>query len=133
VVRVKKTGEATTVVHVHYDEQDQRRYVEVHAYPVRNESGTIVHVIEYAVDITERKRSGGSAREAHSRAAKRANPGRIVDRSAANLLALQEDPEWRWRLGGARALYFAPHQRRFLPRDLSRLRGQTLSRPRQRP
>ncbi len=57
VEKVLESGKPTTVEHVHTDERGRKRFVEVHAYPVRDESGRIVSVAQYCVDVTERKRS----------------------------------------------------------------------------
>ena len=52
---VKKTGKPATVEHIHYDADGHARNVEVHAHPVFDGSGEVVQVIEYCVDITERR------------------------------------------------------------------------------
>ncbi|MHC4371867.1 MAG: PAS domain-containing protein, partial [Planctomycetota bacterium] len=54
---IKRTGEPTVVEHVHYDENGKARYVEVHAYPILDDQGKLSEVIEYCLDITERKRA----------------------------------------------------------------------------
>jgi len=54
--QVKKTGQPVTVEHVHYDKDGNARNVEVHAYPIFDEEGTVVRMIEYMLDITERKK-----------------------------------------------------------------------------
>ncbi len=41
--------------HIHQDAEGNRRYVEVHGYPVFGEDGSVVQMIEYPLDITERK------------------------------------------------------------------------------
>ncbi|MHC4212805.1 MAG: PAS domain S-box protein [Planctomycetota bacterium] len=56
VEEVKKTKEAVTVEHIHLDDEDRERIVEVHAHPVFDNQGNVVQVIEYSLDITERKR-----------------------------------------------------------------------------
>jgi len=52
---IKKTGEALTVEHVHYDMDGNPRNVEVHAYPLHDAAGDISQIIEYCINITERK------------------------------------------------------------------------------
>ncbi|MEJ2738149.1 MAG: PAS domain-containing protein, partial [Anaerolineae bacterium] len=54
---IKRTREPLTVEHVHYDAQGQARIVEVHAYPLLDEDGNVARVIEYTLDITERKQT----------------------------------------------------------------------------
>jgi diguanylate cyclase (GGDEF)-like protein/PAS domain S-box-containing protein len=53
---VIKTGKAAVVEHIHYDKDGKEQYVEVSGFPVFDEKGKIVQMIEYVVDITERKR-----------------------------------------------------------------------------
>ncbi len=57
VEEVKKTKEAVTVEHIHLDDEDRERIVEVHAHPVVDSQGNVVQVIEYSLDITERKQA----------------------------------------------------------------------------
>ncbi|MBI4962369.1 MAG: PAS domain S-box protein [Desulfomonile tiedjei] len=52
---VKKTGKPATVEHVHYNGNGEAKNVELHAYPVFDGTGEVTHVIEYAIDITERR------------------------------------------------------------------------------
>ncbi len=54
---VKKTGKPAVVEHVHYDEAGNMRDMEVHCYPIFDGGGNVVQVIEYSLDITERKRT----------------------------------------------------------------------------
>lgn len=54
---VKRTGEPVTVEHVHYDEAGNPRHVEVHGYPIFGPAGNVVQVIEYTLDVTERRHS----------------------------------------------------------------------------
>jgi len=55
LVQVKKTGKPTMVEHIHFDENDEPRYVEVHGYPVFDDDGNVIQMIEYSLDITARK------------------------------------------------------------------------------
>ena len=52
---IKKTGRSVTVEHVHYDNNGNPRYIELHSHPVFDDRGNISDVIEYFIDITERK------------------------------------------------------------------------------
>jgi signal transduction histidine kinase len=45
------------VVHTHYTPDGSTRYVEVHGYPIFNEEGNMDQMIEYTLDVTERKRA----------------------------------------------------------------------------
>ena len=53
---VKKTKKPFTVEHIHYDINGNPRDMEVHAYPIFDAKGNIVQMIEYSLDITERKK-----------------------------------------------------------------------------
>ncbi|KJJ85128.1 PAS/PAC and GAF sensor-containing diguanylate cyclase/phosphodiesterase [Candidatus Omnitrophus magneticus] len=53
---ILKTKQHVAVSHVHYDVNGKPRNMEVHAYPIFDENGKITHMIEYSIDITERKK-----------------------------------------------------------------------------
>ncbi len=52
---IKRTGEPVAVEHIHRDAEGNRRFVEVHGYPIFDSEGTLVKMIEYSLDITDRK------------------------------------------------------------------------------
>lgn len=52
---VKKTKTPFVVEHVHYNREGRPGYYEVHGYPVFDEQGEVVQMIEYSMDITRRK------------------------------------------------------------------------------
>jgi len=53
---VKRTKKPVTVEHLHFDINGNPRQVEVHAYPIFDAQGNVVQMIEYSLDISERKR-----------------------------------------------------------------------------
>jgi len=55
LVEVKASGRSFTVEHIHNDAAGDPRFVEVHGYPVFDDEGRLVQMIEYSLDITERK------------------------------------------------------------------------------
>ncbi len=55
LIEVKKTEQPTIMEHIHYDDSGNPIHVEVHGYPVFDGSGRIVSMIEYSLDITEKK------------------------------------------------------------------------------
>jgi signal transduction histidine kinase len=55
---VKKTKGPHTLEHIHTGSDGAERYFEIYAYPVLDKDGNVVQVIEYCVDVTERKRAG---------------------------------------------------------------------------
>ncbi|MCK4884796.1 PAS domain-containing sensor histidine kinase, partial [Candidatus Bathyarchaeota archaeon] len=51
---VKKTKKPAVTEHIHIDKNGNKRNVEIHAYPIFDNDGNIVQMIEYCLDITER-------------------------------------------------------------------------------
>jgi PAS domain S-box-containing protein len=54
---VKKTKCGVVTEHTHYDSEGNARDVEVHAHPVLNDNNEVTQMIEYSIDITERKKA----------------------------------------------------------------------------
>lgn len=50
-----ETGRAASAIHVHTDARKRKHYVEVRAFPLKDETGKVFQVIETHTDITERK------------------------------------------------------------------------------
>ncbi len=53
---VKKTKKPVIREHVHYDKDNNARYIEFRAHPIFDNKGNVVQMIESGLDITERKR-----------------------------------------------------------------------------
>ncbi len=53
---VKRTKKPATVEHIHFDNDGKRRKVEVHGYPLFDDKGDVVQMIEFIIDITEREK-----------------------------------------------------------------------------
>ncbi len=64
---LKSTGRPVTVEHVHHDKDGKSRYVEIHAYPIFGVDGTVTKMVEYAVDVTERRQMEESLRESEEK------------------------------------------------------------------
>jgi len=64
---VKKTKKSVVVEHIHYDRDGNARNVEVHCYPVLDTEGSVIQMIEYCLDITERKQAQETLRESEER------------------------------------------------------------------
>ena len=52
---VRETGKPTIVEHVLSDKSGNVRNMEIHAYPIADDTGRVIQLIEYCLDITERK------------------------------------------------------------------------------
>jgi signal transduction histidine kinase/PAS domain-containing protein len=67
IQEVKKTRKPIQVEHTHYDKNGILQNVEVHAYPILDSAGNVTEIIEYTLDITERKRVEQSMRESEEK------------------------------------------------------------------
>ncbi|MFH1112487.1 MAG: response regulator [Pseudomonadota bacterium] len=63
VMEVKKSNRPVMVEHVHYDGEGNQRVFEIHAYPLLDPAGTVTRVIEYALDVTDRKKAEDKLKE----------------------------------------------------------------------
>jgi len=54
---IKQTQKPTMVEHFHLDGNENERNIEVYAYPVFDREGRLIQMIEYGIDVTERKRA----------------------------------------------------------------------------
>lgn len=54
---VKEKKEPMIVEHIHTNGDGKEVYVEVHGYPIADQNNTITQMIEYQIDITERKKT----------------------------------------------------------------------------
>ncbi len=52
---IKNTKSPAVVEHIHVDAEGNPVQMEVHGYPILDEAGDVVQMIEYSLDITERK------------------------------------------------------------------------------
>ncbi|MHC4508816.1 MAG: PAS domain-containing sensor histidine kinase [Planctomycetota bacterium] len=64
---VKTTKKPVTVEHVHYDKDGNARTVEVHGFPVLDGDGNIVQMIEYCLDVTDRKEAEKALQQSERR------------------------------------------------------------------
>jgi PAS domain S-box-containing protein len=64
---IKKTEQAVTVEHLHYDRDGNPRYVEVHGYPIFDGQGNVSQIIESSLDITERKQAEEALKESEKK------------------------------------------------------------------
>ncbi|HER63259.1 MAG TPA: PAS domain-containing protein, partial [Desulfobacteraceae bacterium] len=57
MAHVLRTGKPIKVEHIHYNARGEQRFVEVSGYPVFDDRGEVVQMIEYSKDITEEKKA----------------------------------------------------------------------------
>ena len=61
---VKRTKKPVALEHIHYDKDGNARHFEIHAFPIFDDAGNVVQMIEYSLDITERKQAEQELRKA---------------------------------------------------------------------
>jgi two-component system sensor kinase len=67
VSEAEKIGSTATTIHIHFDKKGEQTFVEISAYPVKDEKGEIINFVYTYRDITERKRMEKSLQDtAHS-------------------------------------------------------------------
>jgi PAS domain S-box-containing protein len=86
VQEIRRTGKEVTVEHVHRGENGERRIYEVHGYPIRDREGTIVQVIEYNIDITERRKAEEKLQLSEQK-------NRIITSTARDAIIMVDDKE----------------------------------------
>ncbi len=64
---VKKSRKPVTLEHIHYDRDGRSRCIELNGYPIFDSDGKVIQMIEYGLDITERKRVEEKLRESEER------------------------------------------------------------------
>ena len=57
IEEIKATGRPTTVEHIHLDKNGNKRNIEIHAFPIFGSECNLSQIIEYSIDITERKKA----------------------------------------------------------------------------
>jgi PAS domain S-box-containing protein len=67
LTEVTKTRNPIRTEHLHYNAHGKPIYVEVHGYPVFNEKGSVRHIIEYSIDISDRKQAEKRIRESEEK------------------------------------------------------------------
>ncbi|MGD8466024.1 MAG: PAS domain S-box protein, partial [Anaerolineae bacterium] len=60
------TKEPAVAEHVHLTEDGRLQYVEVHGFPIIDSQGSVVQMIEYTLDITERKQAEEAVRKSET-------------------------------------------------------------------
>ncbi len=65
--KVKESWKPFVTEHTHYDKEGNPIIVEVHGFPILDKDGSLLHMIEYNMDITERELAGVSLRLSEER------------------------------------------------------------------
>jgi signal transduction histidine kinase len=55
VAEIRRNRQPVVVEHLHYDAEGQYRAFDVHAFPILDADGTVTDIIEYTLDVTDRK------------------------------------------------------------------------------
>jgi PAS domain S-box-containing protein len=67
LAELKKTKKPVVVEHIHYDGEGNFRTVEVYGYPIFDRRGDVAQMIEYCLDVTERKLAEQALRESEEK------------------------------------------------------------------
>ncbi len=62
---IKRTKKPLITEHIHFDRSGAPRHVEIHGYPIMNDDGEVTRIIEYILDISDRKRMEEDLLRAH--------------------------------------------------------------------
>ncbi|MHC4534374.1 MAG: PAS domain S-box protein [Planctomycetota bacterium] len=82
---IKKTGLPMVVEHVHYDQLGNARNVEVHGYPLCDDQGKVIKIIEYCHDVTERRQAEEALKESKEFSEK------VIETANAIIVVLDSD------------------------------------------
>jgi PAS domain S-box-containing protein len=67
IYEVQKTGKPTIVPHTHFDKKGNKIFVEVSAYPLKDEKGEIVQYVHLTRDVTERMQAEEALQESEEK------------------------------------------------------------------
>ena len=65
IIEIQRGGSSAIVEHVHHTPGGEEQIVEIHGYPIHDESGQLIQIIEYCIDITEKKETERALIEAN--------------------------------------------------------------------
>ncbi len=55
LAEVKKTKQSVILEHIQYDKEGKQKNIEIHGFPIFDNQGNVIKMIEYSLDITKRK------------------------------------------------------------------------------
>ncbi|HTZ11311.1 MAG TPA: ATP-binding protein [Candidatus Margulisiibacteriota bacterium] len=61
---VIRTGKSIVLEHIHFDQEGNSRNFEVHGDPILDKDGKVIQMVEYSIDITERKKAEAALMDA---------------------------------------------------------------------
>ncbi len=64
---IKTTKKPVMLEHIHYNKKGEKRFIEVYAYPLFDKKGNVKQIIEYNLDVTERKKIQNKLQESEER------------------------------------------------------------------
>lgn len=67
VLEVKKHKAQVTVIHKHKNKRGEIRSYEIHAYPILDSNGEVDKIIEYSLDITDRKKAEDALKQSEKK------------------------------------------------------------------
>jgi hemerythrin-like metal-binding protein len=102
--QVKRTKKPVIVEHIHFDKEGHPINVEVHGFPIFDAQGNVSKMIEYSLDITERKLAEKKLKEQNKQLQIKNDQ---LDAFATQLEALQEAKLYQLNQAYER---FVPHQ-----------------------
>ncbi|HHQ48892.1 MAG TPA: PAS domain S-box protein, partial [Acidobacteria bacterium] len=83
---VRATGRPTIIEHEHVAPDGRRQIVEIRGYPILDASGNVTQMIEYAIDITERKEAEQALKESEARYERLYSMARLMADNLPDLL-----------------------------------------------
>ncbi|GBE05840.1 sporulation kinase E [bacterium BMS3Abin10] len=110
---VLRTRRPVTLEHVHYDNKGGPRIMEVHGDPIFDKNGDVVQMIEYSIDITERKQMEEKLKESEEKYRTQFNEALdgMVIADASTGVILDCNPAAAKLVGRERAELIGQHQK----------------------
>lgn len=90
--QIKRTKQPVTLEHLHYDQEGNPKNVEINGYPIFDDQGNIIQIIEYTIDITDRKQAEEALKASEEK-------HRTLFRSSRDAIMTLAPPTWRFTTG----------------------------------